>query len=137
MIVSLLPVCGAAFQQKESEPAGKPGACSPSPNSHELSCSENGLLEFAGESWCPLAVTAPMPWNLSRGRRDRNVMILWGCVLISMTFHKTLLYCTLDQTGMAKPLNSATGFPRLGKSSHLIINYSKSVYYFIFLGILP
>jgi len=39
----------------------------------ELSCGGNGLLEFAGESWCLLAATAPMPLNLAGERRGRNV----------------------------------------------------------------
>lgn len=39
----------------------------------ELSRGGNGLLEFAGESWCLLAATAPTPLNLAGGRKERNV----------------------------------------------------------------
>lgn len=100
MIIILLPVCGAAFQQKGSAPAGRPGVCSPLTNGRELLHGGNGPLGFAGESWCLLAATAPTPLNLARGRRGRNGTCLSkSCVPTSVTSQGKLLCCTLDHTG--------------------------------------
>lgn len=96
-------------------PAGRPGACSPPPNARELLQGGNGPLGFAGGSWCLLAGTALTPLNLGREKRQKWDMFIQGlCPNLSDLPEKTLC-CTLDQTGTAKPLNSATGSAELGK----------------------
>lgn len=75
-----LPVCGAAFQQKGSAPAGTRGACPAPPHGPELSQAGNGPWGSAGGSWCLLAVTAPTPLTLVRGEEMGRVhpRVVWN-----------------------------------------------------------
>lgn len=92
------------------------------------------LQEGAGVCWLWLHRRL---WTLRGGEEGNGTRSSKACVPTSVTSQGKLLCCTLDQTGTAKPLNSATGSPELGKNSHLLINYFSIVYYFIFLGIFP